>query len=406
MSSLRRDVLLNTILAISLILLAGVIGGKLASMVRLPSVTGYLLMGITLGPSLLNSIPQEVLYELAFINEVALGVIAFSIGGELTRERLKRMGQNLTRVFLGEAILTFSLVFLISYSISRSLPLSLLLGVLSLATAPGAIIVILKDYEAKGEFPQVLLSLVALDNLFCIISFGLITSILQVLYYEGSSFSFLLIGAILGNIILSFGVGIICGYSLIILSRYSLPKNKQLVILLGVILLGVGIGIAFHLSSLLITMVIGFMVINYATRPSSFFYLLNTIDTPILVAFLTLAGLKLDIRVLGQVGLLGLGYILARLVGKILGAHIGALFCTQMPDSFKYNIGLALTPQAGVAIGLSVLAQQKLPLPEGLIVSLILSTVIIFELIGPLLLKKALLASGSIEEDVIHTNYS
>lgn len=389
---------LNSVLALGLILLLGVLGGKLASMVRLPSVTGYLIVGLILGPSLFNVLPWEVLYELEPINELALGIIAFSIGGELTFLRLKRIGKNLTKVFLGEAFLTLFLVSLISYIISRSLSLSLVLGVLALATAPGAIIVILKEYRAQGEFPQVLLSLVALDNLFCIITFGLVTSILQVFYFEGATLSLAVLGAVFGTLFSSLMVGLLGGYSLAFITRFRLAESKHLVIILGTILLGVGIGMAFQLSSLLITIVMGFIVANYARRPSSSFKQISAVETPILVAFLTLAGLKLDIWVLSQAGLLGFGYILARMAGKILGSRAGAIFCSAFPSSYKEYIGYALTPQAGVAIGLSIVAEQKLPLPEGLIISLILSTVLFFEIIGPLLLKKALLATNSIGE--------
>ena len=381
---------MNVILALGIIMITGVVGGKLVGYINFPSVTGYLVFGILVGPSLLNLVPKEMVSELAPVNDLALGIIAVSIGGELSWKRLKKSGKNLSKLFLSEAFLTFLLVTSISWFLSSSLPIALVLGVLSMATAPAAILAMIRDYRARGEFPSLLLSLVALDNLFCIISFGIVTTLLQMVYFEAAPLSLAMLGGVAGNMLLSIIIGVFLGFAISYLSSFSLPENKFLVIILGVILLGVGTGIALNLSSLLITMIMGLVMVNFSYQPQQIFALIGRIDTPILVTFLTMAGVKLDLGILSQIGLLGAAYIIARLAGKIIGAALGATFCRDMPKSYRRGIPMALTPQAGVAIGLSILVEQKLPLPEGLIVTLILSTVIIFELLGPLLVKRAL----------------
>ncbi len=387
----------NTALSAGIVLLAGIIGGKIANYFKLPSVTGYLIAGLLVGPSVLDLFSGRVLDNLEPINSMALGLIAIMIGGELTKDRIKMISKKLPPIFLAETFLTFFLVSATAYFISNSIPLALVLGVLSLATAPAAIVSILKEYRARGEFPQLLMSLVALDNLLCIIGFGLLTSFLNVLFYQNTGGEQHLVMALFGEIGLSVLLGLGIGIILVYTNKMQFSEDKHLVINLGSILFGVGVAEVLGLPSLLIAMLMGIMVTNFSSQRKRFFKLFQKIEIPILIAFLTLAGVKLNLFILGDVGLLAIGYILARLFGKIMGARLGSIFSKDLSSAYRKNMGLALTPQAGVAIGLAILAEDKLPVQDGVIITIILSTVIFFELVGPILVKKSLQNCKSLE---------
>ncbi len=391
-------ILENTTLAAGIILLAGIIGGRLANYLKLPSVTGYLIAGLIVGPSVLNLFPKPVLDNLEPINSLALGIIAISIGGELTLSRLKVIKQKIPPIFLSEIVLTFILVSSTSYFISRSIPLAIILGVLSLATAPAAIVSILREYKAKGEFPRLLMSLVALDNLFCIIGFGIATSLLQILFYQSITPSNGLFIAIFGEMMIAILMGAGFGLLMVFLNRLSFSEEKLLVINLGMILSAVGIAERFGLPSLFVAMLMGIIVANVSKNHKRVFRLFHRVEFPILVAFLTLAGVKLNLSIIGQVGLLAIGYIIARFTGKVVGARFGSMFSKDMCYEYRKNMGLALTPQAGVAIGLAILAEDKLPVEDGVVITLILSTVIFFELVGPIMVKKALQNCNCLED--------
>ncbi|ACB84718.1 cation:proton antiporter [Natranaerobius thermophilus] len=388
----------STTLAAGAILLIGLLGGKLANYIKLPSVTGYLIAGLIVGPSLLNLIPDETLTNLEPINELALGIIAISIGGELTSSKLKLVKQQLPPIFFSETALTFITVTGVCYLISNDWPLSLVLGILSLATAPAAIISILKEYRARGDFPRLLKSLIALDNLFCIVGFGIITSLLRILFYQSIEPENGIIWAVFEELVIALALALFLGFVLLMLNRFSYNDDKLLVINLGMLLFAVGAAESLGLPSLLIAMIMGAIIANYSKNSKAVFRVLNRIEFPILVAFLTLAGIKLNLGIISEIGVLAIGYILARLAGKIGGARLGAMFSKDLPRKSRQNIGLALTPQAGVAIGLAILAENKLPIEDGLIITLILSTVIFFELVGPVLVKLALKNCDCIEE--------
>ncbi len=384
---------MNEVLALGIVLLVGVGGGFLAKRVNLPSVTGYLVGGILVGPSVLGLVPTDVLYQLESINQLALGVIALTIGAELRIGTLKRLGSNIGRVFLVEAGTTFIFILSATMILGAPFSLALILAVLGIATAPGAIMSCVREVPSRGTFCRVLLTTVALDNLMAIAAFGIAVSLLQIgpIASVGAlSFIWLL----LRSLLLAAVLGALTGMFLTVVSIKTQNASIILVTTLGAIMVTVGLAATTDIPALLAAMVAGSFLINASPSPQRLLRSLETVEPPILVAFLTLAGIKLDFAVLPSVGLLGLGYIIARFAGKALGSRIGAHF-TDMPRSWRHNIGMALTPQAGVAIGLSIIAEQKLPFPPGTITTLILGAVVVFEIIGPVLVKRALTLTNS-----------
>lgn len=379
---------MNFSLIVGVILLIGVIGGKVASKAKLPSVTGYIIFGLFIGPSFLNLVTKEAIYALQPVNQLALGILSLSIGSELHVKVFQKYGKNLFKLFLGEGLLTFVLVFGSSYLLGLELGFSILLGILSLTVSPSGVISIVKETGARGLFTQNLMALVAVDNLFAILLFGIASAIIQGLGHTAVADTPVML-ALFTELLATFGIGILLGIilSYIIKKRPSTPKFT--VILLGFILLGTGLAIRFDLSALLLNMTVGATITNLSVRRSTVAVSLERVELPVFVAFLTLAGAKLDISVLTTTGFIGLAYMGGRLTGKIFGAYIGAKY-TDLTIKMRKNLGMALTPQAGVAIGLSVIAEQKFPHSNGMLTGIVLSGVIFFEVVGPLLLKKAL----------------
>ncbi|ABR50843.1 sodium/hydrogen exchanger [Alkaliphilus metalliredigens QYMF] len=380
---------MNISLAIGIVFLAGAAGGKLARYVKLPSVTGNLLAGILVGPSVMGLVSVEEMYQLAPINELALGVIALSIGAELHWGTMRKLAKDAAKVFMVEALLTLVLVFGSLYLFGLPFRYALIFGVISIATAPGAIIACIRETPSKGDFSRVLLSVVAMDNLFSITLFGIIISFMQVglaATDTGNTPAIVMASRDIG-IALLLGIG--AGVFLVATSHKAKSDTRILVSVLGVILVTVGLSNQWGTPALLAAITAGTVYINFSGKPQRISRSLMNVEDPILLVFLTLAGAKLDLSVLPAVGQIGLVYIGARFVAKLVGSRVGTAL-TKFPMSWKRNLGRALTPQAGVAIGLAIIAEQKSIFAPDTIMPVVLTAVVVFELIGPILVRKAL----------------
>ncbi|WP_353893228.1 cation:proton antiporter [Proteinivorax hydrogeniformans] len=375
-------------LAVGIIFLAGAAGGKLARYIRLPSVTGNLLAGIIIGPSVLSLVSVEIMSQLNPINDLALGVIALSIGSELHWGTMRKLAKDTTLVFLAEALLTSVIVFFSLYLFGLDFQLALVLAVISIATAPGAIIACIRETPTKGNFSKVLLSIVALDNLLAITLFGIVISFMQTGLADdpGNSVAFIMAAKELG---LSLALGLMSGVFLVGISHHAKSDSHILVTVLGIILLTVGLANRLGSPELLAAIVSGAVYINFSRKPKRISRSLLAVEHPILLIFLTLAGAKLDLSVLPAVGQIGLLYVLARFFAKLVGSRLGSTL-TAFPMSWKKNLGRALTPQAGVAIGLAIIAEQKGIFEPNTVMPIVLTAVVVFELFGPLLVRKAL----------------
>ncbi|TCK98796.1 transporter (CPA2 family) [Natranaerovirga hydrolytica] len=380
---------MNISLAVGIIFLAGAAGGKLARLVRLPSVTGNLLAGVLVGPSVLNLVNEAVLYNLTPINELALGVIALSIGAELHWKTMRRLAKDATKVFIVEVFLTLTAVSVSLYLFGLSFQYALIFGIISVATAPGAIIACVRENPTKGDFSKVLLSVVALDNLFAITFFGIIISFMEIGLVTTNIGNVQALYNALQDIGLSLIKGIISGSFLVLISHKARSDSHILVTVLGALLITVGLSNNLGTSALLAAITMGAVYTNFSKKPQRIRRALMNVEHPILLIFLTLAGAKLDLSVLPVVGQVGIVYIGARFFAKLIGSRIGTAL-THFPMSWKRNLGLALTPQAGVAIGLAIIAEQKSFFEPDTIMPVVLTAVVVFELIGPILVRKSL----------------
>ncbi len=382
---------------IALLIFAGLIFSRLLSYVKLPDVTGYLVAGLVLGPWISNLIPETAVQSLGLISQIALSFIAFSIGNEMKLSNLKRLGSGIILVTVLEALGAFFVVTtgLIVF-FHTELAFALVLGSIACATAPAATLLVIKQYQAKGDLVDVLLPVVALDDAVCIIVFGLASSIAKSLV-SGSELHYLtMLLQPLKDIALAFLLGAIAGVAAAYLLRFLHNEQKMLPFVIASIFGLTALTLYLSISSLLTLMVFGFVMGNLQRTTRRYQQLLDYVTPPIFIAFFVLSGADLNLGQIGAVGALGAFYILARVIGKILGAGIGTRLAGFSEPVQKY-LGLTLMPQAGVAIGLSLLAIKIIPEPAATMIrTIILGATLIYELIGPLVAKFALTKAGCI----------
>ena len=391
---------------IAILLAAGLLAAKLAQLLRLPSVTGFILAGLLLGSSGLGIITVDMMGDkLEHFTQIALMLIAFGIGEHVELRRLGNVARDVAYISIIQAVAAFILVMggvlAVTWFLSGvmdgfrdQLILSLLLGAIAVATAPAATLHVVRELGARGPFTSTLMAVVAVDDGIAIIIFGLAISTahqlagtggapLQALLYCGYE--------IIGSVF----IGIITGFLLDIVLHKLHNRGEMLTAGLALLLLCGEITHLLHLSSLLAGMMAGFIVINRAERDVRLFRVLNGFEPPIYVLFFTLAGVHLDIHALKLAGWVGVIYFFARVAGKYFGSWIGAYLAGSSKLVRDY-LGLALLPQAGVAIGLVFIVSTDAQLsPWSTIVTpVVLAGVVLSELFGPLLARITIEKSG------------
>ncbi len=388
---------MNALYYVSIVLIAGIFTGRVVSKLKLPYVTGYLIGGIIIGPSLLNLVPKDVSTQMLVISELALGFIAYSIGSEFNVQYIKKLGKSIFLITVLEAFGAVIMVFATIYFVfGQTLPFSIILASIAATTAPAATIMVIRQYKAKGDVVKTLLPVVAMDDAIGIVTFGIVLSIAKQVASTTGSFSLakgLLIP--IWEIGAAIILGIIIGFILVLITRRAKGRDELLSIVIATICLSVGIANILNISTLLICMAIGAVVSNIAPNNMKVISVTESFTPPIYIMFFTLAGVELNISSIKYVGLLGLGYVVARVIGKVLGSCIGCKL-GNMPKHVKKYLGFTLIPQAGVAIGLSMTAQLALPEIGANIRTIILGATIIYELVGPVITKVALIKSGDI----------
>lgn len=388
---------MSIVLLLGLILVTGFAGGRLISLFKLPAVTGYLIVGLLLGPSVMGMISFDTIEQLAPINTIALSIIAFLIGGEFSFKLLKRCGKSAILIAIFEVLgaLTF-VTGILHFLLGMKVSTALILGAISSATAPAATIMVLREYKAKGPLTDNLLAVVAIDDALCLIVFGIVMSSVKAIVGQmGGSVAAMLIVPIwelLGSVLL----GGVFALAFLAISQRIKEGFDKLVLILGAVFVLAGVSDLLHLSSLLACMAMGCIAINLLPRETDrVFKIVKSIDTPIYVLFFVTAGANLHLSVLAKVGIVGVVYILSRVIGKMFGAALGAKL-GKAPLVVQKYLGLGLVPQAGIAIGLTQMLQQDLPMIADLVTTVVLGSVVILEIIGPFFSKMAITKAGEV----------
>ncbi|CUO01102.1 cation:proton antiporter [Clostridium sp. NSJ-49] len=387
---------------LAIILIFGLLMGKVVSYLKLPRVTGYLIAGVLIGPFVLKLVPHEAIESLTIISEAALGFIAYNIGSSLNYNKLKNIGKGVIIIALFEALMaTFVVTLAMKFIFGQTWEFSLAIGAIASATAPAATIMVLKQYKAKGPLVDTLIPVVAIDDAIAVIAFGISIAIAQIISKGSDGVSIMAFLNPFIEIFFSIVLGCAVGFALTYFNKLSKQKENAMNLVIAAIFLVIGLADLLDLSNLLACMALGATVSNLVLSKSKLLSSIDNITSPIFIMFFTISGLELDLSVLLTVGLIGIGYVVFRVIGKVLGAYIGAQLANSQPVVKKY-LGLTLVPQAGVAIGLTMIVQEALPSCGASIRAIILAGTVIYELIGPLCTKIAIFKAGEATVDAHH----
>lgn len=394
------------IISIAVMLIVGYILARIAKKLRLPNVTGYIVAGIIVGPYCINIIPQTVIDGMSFLADIALAFIAFSTGEFFKLSTLKKNGGKNIIITVFEALLASILVFIIMYfALGLSLPFSIVLGALAAATAPASTMMTIRQTNSKGEFVDTLLQVVALDDVVGLVAFSVAIAVATA-SLAGSVSATDIVLPIVYNIV-AFVLGGLLGLLLKVLISNRSTDNR-LIIAVAIILGFCGICSLMDVSPLLGCMAMGTIYMNTA-KDDKLFKQLNYFTPPILLLFFVRSGanFKLDALLGGGMAIggmsllvIGIVYFFVRIIGKYAGSFLGCLV-TKTDKKVRNYLGLALIPQAGVAIGLATLASRMVGGDIGSAMeTIILASSVLYELIGPACAKAALYLSKSYSNDI------
>ncbi|MCG8570601.1 MAG: cation:proton antiporter [Spirochaetes bacterium] len=408
---------LPILLIIGIVTFLGFYFGKVMKYIRLPSIIGFMIIGVLMGPSLFGILSEELQYSLAFITEIALGFVAISIGLELSLSSLKQQGRSIIFVIIAESLMAFILVTASVFLFARlnpkmsafALPLALIFGSIAPASAPAGTVAIIKEYKARGPLTKALYSVVGFDDGLGIIIFGFASAIAKSILNSqtGIEVSFLQMLLVpLKEVFFSLIIGVVTGVIFTFLIRMLKFKKDYFILTFCTVLIVIGLCHILHLSLILTNMIVGIIVVN--SLENSIVHKigeeLSEVMPLVFILFFILAGANLHISALPSLGILGVIYVFARSLGLVGGSMLGSVIGGADEKIRKY-LGLGILSQAGVAIGLALIVKQEFvglgadqagSIIGTTVITSITATCIIFEIIGPILTKIALEKAGEI----------
>lgn len=390
---------MNTLFYLAVAMLAGLLMTRVTRLVKLPNVTAYLIAGVLIGPCVLKLVPEAELNNFSIITEAALGFIAFSIGDQFKLSSLKALGKSALIITalesLGAVVIVMSITLLLGFD-----PIvCVMLGALSASTAPAATLLIVRQYKTSGPLTDMLLPVVAADDATGLIAYSICVNIaLGMVNHDSFSVTNTILIPLV-DIVLALLVGALIGFALALSNKYFRSHTNRMSLAIAAVFLGVGVADHFGLSNLLLCMAMGAVYVNLRDDAERVLGCIDDWTYPLFMLFFVISGAELNLATLPKVGLIGIIYIFARFGGKFLGSWIGGTI-THQPPVVKDNIGWALMPQAGVAIGMATMALAQLPLEYGQqIQTVILSATLVYEIVGPIASKNALKRAGEIHTE-------
>ncbi len=411
---------ISTLLVLGITIIVSFYTGKGVQWIRLPSIIGFMVVGVISGPSIFNILNEHLQQNLTFITEMALGFVALTIGLELSFVSLKKQGMGIVLIILAESLAAFILVTGAIFLLTRDLPLALIFGAIAPASAPAGTVAVIQELRARGNLTKALYAVVGFDDGLGIVIFGFAAAFAQTILESQAGLhtnGFLqIIAGPLIEVVLSILVGTAAALLFCILGRKLENSRDIFILIVGFIFVTTGLAPVLHISLILTNMVFGMVVIN--TQPHGFSVRigeeLSNLMPLLFILFFTLAGANLHLSALPSLGFIGIVYVLSRSAGLIGGSRLGGIIGKADPLVKKW-LGLGILSQAGVAIGLSLIVKQDFA-GVGAVVSqaadgtvqttgdvlgatvlnTITATCIFFELIGPILTKIALDKAGEI----------
>ena len=409
---------MTTLLSISVALLAGLIMTRIIKPLKLPDVTAYLIAGVCIGPYLLGALgvpglgfnSSEAVTNLSLISEVALGFIAFSIGNEFRLNELKKIGKQAVVIgifqalaatlFVDVALIVLHLIMPDKISVAQAITL----GAIATATAPAATLMVVRQYKAKGPLTNLLLPVVALDDAVGLIVFAVSFGVARALNSGTADLISIIVNPLI-EIVGSLVLGAVMGWVLTKLETQFHSNTNRMSLTIAFVFLTASLSmldfeigpVSVGFSSLLVCMMLGTVFCNLCPLSEDLMGKADKWTAPLFALFFVLSGAELELSVFADIAIVGIGlvYILFRSLGKYLGSYASTRWTHCSPEVCKY-LGITLLPQAGVALGMCITARQ-LGAEGDLIRNIILFSVLIYELFGPMLTKMALTAAGDIK---------
>jgi Kef-type K+ transport system membrane component KefB len=389
---------MNELTSLGLILLFALLVGHLVKYARVPEVTGYLLAGMIVGPSVLGWVSHDNLQALHVFSEVGLGLILFSIGAVFEFSRMRRVGRKVLSVALTESTATAVLVFTAMMLLGQPWPIALLLGAIAVETGAASTLMVIRENNAEGPFTEAVTSVIGLNNILALLAFSVAAVVLDVSSMVTES-GFTLVGLVrtvfplLWQLIGSSALGFLVGLLLASWASKVVESGEVLILLVGCVLLTVGISSALDLSPLIGSLAVGATMANLSSKSRKLFEALSRTDPPLYVIFFVLAGADLNLSLLPSLGVLGVAYVLCRTVGKIGGSYIAARR-VEFGGNIERLLGFSIIAQAGLAVGLVIVTRERFPDIAPTVTTVVLGAIIVFEIAGPLSAKIALARSG------------
>ncbi len=415
---------MEILLSISIALCAGLLVSRFVKPLKMPAVTGYLIAGILIGPYALGRLGLDGVgfptmarvKELSLMNDVALGFIAYAIGNEFRLSQLRQTGKQALVVGVFQALvaaLTVDVVLIaLHFTVLRdALPLAdaITLGAIATATAPAATLMVVRQYKAKGKLTDLLLPIVAIDDAVGLVVFAISFGIAKAMHFGQFDMVSILVEPVV-EIVCSLLLGFAMGVIFSAVEKYFKSNSKRLSLSITFVIMTVSLsmlefdvcGVRVGFSSLLVCMMLGTVFCNECDFSEEIMEKTDRWTAPLFILFFVLSGAELELGVFSSAAVVGIGaaYILARSVGKWLGASVSAGFMHCDPLVRRY-LGITLLPQAGVALGMSVTVAQTLGATGEMVRNIVLFGVLIYELVGPTLTRIALTRAGDITPKAI-----
>jgi Kef-type K+ transport system membrane component KefB len=379
------------LLTIGGILLLGLLTAELARRTFLPRVTLLLLLGIVIGQSGFNIIPTLFTQNFELIANLTLLMVGFLLGGKLNQKTLSHSASESLWISISAAVGTTLLVSIVLNLLGLKLEIAILLGCIAAATDPAAIIDVVLESKKKNKFNRVLLSIVALDDVWALMLFAFGLTLVGKVNGHGADSDFILHAGIevFGALLL----GVILGLPAAYLTGRIRKGEPMLTEAVAIVAICGGLAVWLDVSYLLAAMTMGAVIANRAKHHDYPFHAIENIESLFMLVFFTLAGASLEFSALSSIGLIGIVYIISRILGKYLGARLGG-HIANTDSTTKEWMGPALLPQAGVAIGMALVAANQFPEYRQVLLPIAISTTIFFEIIGPVITHLAIEKSG------------
>ena len=390
------DDLALIITTLGALLLLGLVGDLVSRALPLPRVTLLVLFGIVIGPPGLDLLPREASTWYPLISDLALLMVGFLLGGKLSRTTLAGVGRPVLTISAFEVVGVSLVVFAGLVVAGVRLEVALLLAGIAPASAPAAVIGVTEQLRAQGRYTDTLLGVVALDDAWGLIVFSLLLASAQAIGGDGDALGALAHGGreLGGAVLVGLAVGVPAAY---VTGRLQ-PGEPTQAEVLGVVMLAGGLALWLEASFLLAAMLVGAVIVNLAAHHDRPFREIANLEWPFMVLFFILAGASLEVAQLAAVGWIGVLYVALRAGGLLAGAYLGGLRGGAEPRVRRW-MGLAIMPQAGVALGMALVAGNAFPELRDTILPLVIGSTVVFELIGPALTRLAIVRAGEARDD-------